>query len=317
MPDKAVVLVVDDAPENIQTLAQALKSDYRIKVATDGRRCLELARQEPFPDVILLDVIMPDMNGYEVIRELKSKPDVADIPVIFVTGKNDAGDEEKGLALGAVDYIGKPFRPSIVQARVKTHVLLKQQRDQLAQLAMCDQLTGLYNRHFLIKAASQKVAYAKRHKEALSALIIDIDNFKRINDLHGHAKGDEVLTAIADCIQGAFRIEDVLGRTVSHQMGQSQDGLLDENTGPEVVARYGGEEFVVLMSPCDVNEAARKAEALRQSVSDLHPGQIDTTISIGVAELRPDENFERLINRADNALYEAKEQGRNRVVTAS
>ncbi len=316
MSNKPVVLIVDDAPENIQAMAQCLKEDYQLKVATDGKRCLELVKQDPIPDLILLDVIMPEMNGYDVIQALKSEANLADIPVIFVTGKTEASDEEKGLALGAVDYISKPFRPSIVKARVKTHVLLKRQRDQLANMAMCDQLTGLYNRYFLIEAAMHKVAYARRHQEALSVLIIDIDHFKEINDNHGHSRGDEVLRLVAESIQSACRKEDILGRTVSHQLSSEDKCVLSEAVDDGVVARYGGEEFVVLLSPCDEAEARDKAEKLRREAEELMPSGIAVTVSIGVAELGADENFESLIKRADDALYQAKDQGRNQVCMA-
>ncbi|MDX1451903.1 MAG: diguanylate cyclase [Oleiphilaceae bacterium] len=308
MKDKPVVLIVDDAAPNIQTLAQCLKDDYRIKVATDGVRCLELVKSDPAPDLVLLDVDMPGMNGYEVITHMKQDEHMADVPVIFVTGMDNDEDEEKGLALGAVDYVVKPVRPAIVRARVKTHVLLKQQRDQLAKMAMCDQLTGLYNRHFLIESAKQKVSFSRRHQQPLSVMILDIDLFKQINDQYGHAMGDQVLTAVGGAIQERCRKEDLLGRPASRESVSE--------SGDAIAARYGGEEFLVLLSPCDLAAAQQKAEQLREAVETLQPSGINVSTSIGVAQLQPEETFEALVSRADSALYRAKEAGRNRVEAA-
>ena len=304
MQEKPVVLIVDDAPQNIQTLAQCLKDDYRLKIATDGARCLQLAQADPVPDLVLLDVNMPGMSGYEVLERFTGSPTLSTIPVIFVTAMDDDADEEKGLKLGAVDYVIKPVRPAIVRARVQTHVTLKQQKDQLKKMAMCDQLTGLYNRHFLISSARQKIAFCKRHRVPLSVMLLDINHFKGINDQHGHAKGDEVLQAVSETISECCREEDLLGRP-------AQEEELD--AGHEA-ARYGGEEFVVMMSPCGLASAEQKAEQLRATIEAAMPSGITTTVSIGVAELKEDESFEALLNRADEALYRAKEAGRNRVM---
>lgn len=304
MQEKPVVLIVDDAPQNIQTLAQCLKDDYRLKIATDGARCLQLAQADPIPDLVLLDVNMPGMSGYEVLEQFTGSPTLSTIPVIFVTAMDDDADEEKGLKLGAVDYVIKPVRPAIVRARVQTHVTLKQQKDQLKKMAMCDQLTGLYNRHFLISSARQKIAFCKRHRVPLSVMLLDIDHFKGINDQHGHAMGDEVLRAVGETIRERCREEDLLGRPAQEE----------ELEGGHVAARYGGEEFVVMMSPCDSASAEQKAEQLRATIEAAMPSGITTTVSIGVAELQEGESFEALLNRADEALYRAKEAGRNRVM---
>ncbi|OMH31700.1 diguanylate cyclase [Motiliproteus sp. MSK22-1] len=300
MKDKSVVLIVDDRPENIQLLASCLKTDYHVKVATSGEKCLELTKNHPELDLILLDVMMPGLNGYEVIRKLKENPETEPIPVIFITGKDGEKEEELGLALGAVDYITKPIRTAIVKARVKTHTTLKRQRDQLSILAMCDQLTGLYNRHYLVEMAGQKIARALRHHHPLSFLMIDIDHFKSVNDRFGHAEGDRVLQAVATALQESCRKEDV-------------------------VARLGGEEFVVMLDQSDISLAIDKAEQLRKQVEDLNLDERSVTVSIGVSVLedlrdtgdktdsRQKDTLDRIINRADKALYQAKEQGRNRV----
>jgi len=293
MSDKALVLIVDDSPTNLQVLAACVKDSHRVKVATNGEQCLKIAQVDPQPDLILLDVEMPGMDGYEVCQHLKSSPHTADIPVIFVTGLQGDKDEEKGLALGAVDYITKPIRPAIVIARVKTHVTLKLQRDKLNKMAFFDQLTGLYNRHYLIDMATKKVARALRHQYDLWVLMIDIDHFKNINDTHGHPMGDEILKEVATT-------------------------LTLDNRSEDIAARLGGEEFLIMFDPCDKDDAMHKATRIIRKIEALNPHDIKVTVSIGMAKLMPeDANFERLLKRADEALYHAKENGRNRIELAS
>ncbi len=317
MSETPVVLIVDDAPENLQALAECLKTGYRIKVAKSGQRCLELAEKDPRPDLILLDVSMPDMDGYEVIKLLKENPSLESIPVIFVTGRDSVNDEEKGLTLGAVDYVTKPYSPIVVRARVNTHIELKQQRDQLKRLAMYDQLTGLYNRHFLIESAKQKVAHSRRHGVSLSLIILDIDHFKQVNDQYGHNEGDLVLKHVAQTIQSVFREDDLLGvGGADGKQKASPEGSGSEAQRSGVVARYGGEEFVVLLSHCRLNDAYNKADSLRAQVENLMPQGRRTTISCGVAELTEGESFDEFVNRADAALYSAKNNGRNQTVKA-
>jgi len=292
MSDKALVLIVDDSPTNLQVLAACVKSAHRVKVSTNGEQCLQIAQTKPHPDLILLDVEMPGMNGYEVCKHLKASPETADIPIIFVTGLMGDEDEEKGLALGAVDYITKPIRPAIVIARVRTHVTLKLQRDKLNKMAFFDQLTGLYNRHYLIDVATKKVARALRHRYDLWVLMIDIDHFKSINDTYGHPMGDAILKLVAEILELDNRSEDI-------------------------AARFGGEEFVMIFDPCNAKNALMKAERIRHKIELLKPHDISLTISIGMAKLvDEDATFDRLLKRADEALYTAKETGRNKVVTA-
>ncbi|NRB23705.1 diguanylate cyclase [Shewanella sp.] len=292
MAEKATILLVDDTRTNIQLLAGCLKHQYRLKIAMNGQRCLELAQNPPFPDLILLDVIMPEMNGYEVCRQLKQNPNTKDIPIIFVTGRDSDEDEEFGLRLGAVDYIAKPIRPAIVKARVSTQIKLKHQSDKLRNMALHDPLTQLYNRHFLIEAAANKLAYVDRHGSQLSMLMIDIDFFKHINDQFGHHAGDLVLKAIAKILK-------------------------DDNRKEDVVARFGGEEFVMLLEHCCLHCAVEKAELLREKIEALAPMGISVTASFGVAQLmRHEQTFVELFSRADAAVYRAKALGRNRVVAA-
>jgi len=288
MEQNPAILIVDDARSNLQLLAELLKDDYCIKVANSGQKALELAQK--IPDLILLDIVMPDMDGYEVCKRLKSDEKTKHIPVIFITGKTGTDDEEHGLTLGAVDFITKPIHPAIVIARVKTHMTIIQQHKQLQHLAMRDQLTGLYNRHYLVDVAAKKMAMAKRHGNALSMIMLDIDHFKAINDEHGHAVGDVVLREVAAILNKNCRAEDV-------------------------AARMGGEEFVMLLDFCKASDCGSKAEQLRQQLEKLMPNNIRVTSSFGVTEYTLDDRtFELFFNRADKALYAAKENGRNQVV---
>lgn len=235
--------------------------DYNLKVAFNGKRCLELAENDPIPDLILLDVIMPNMDGYEVCKQLKANSVTQNIPIIFVTGKDSDEEEEFGLQLGAVDYITKPIRPAIVIARVDTQIILKQQSDTLRSMALHDQLTHLYNRHYLIEAATNKISHIVRHGGCLSLMMIDIDHFKQVNDNFGHQSGDMVLKAVAQV-------------------------LFDHNRKEDVVARFGGEEFVILLDNCSLLDTKDKAEQLRVSIEQLIPQNISVTASFGIAELK-------------------------------
>lgn len=282
----STVLLVDDSPSNIRVMAAVLQERYRVKTATSGQQCLDMALKHK-PDLILLDIEMPGISGYETCRELKDMSETRDIPIIFVTGRDNIEDEELGLRIGAVDYITKPIRPVILSARVDTHVTLKRQQDRLLQLAMHDQLTGLYNRHYMLEMVEQRIARARRHNTPLTTLIIDLDHFKKINDTHGHIAGDQILEQVSALLQRQCRTEDT-------------------------IARFGGEEFIVLMEPCSLNQAHYKAEVMRHQISELMPSSIPVTVSIGAAELSDhDENFNDLLKRADDALYRAKENGRN------
>lgn len=288
-----VLLIVDDVATNVQTLAQIFKEEYHLKIATNGMRALELAEMEPMPDLILLDVAMPDMSGYDVCRLLKEKRSTEEIPVIFVTGRDTVEDEEYGFALGAVDYIVKPVRPVIAKARVKTHITIKRQRDMLEEIAIRDQLTGLYNRHMLTEELERKVSYARRHHEPLSLIMVDLDHFKAVNDTFGHLAGDGVLQGVANILIHNARREDT-------------------------AARFGGEEMVLLMDKCEAANAFAKAEKMRLEIEALHPEGINVTASFGIAELTPEmKTGQDLMKKADDALYRAKEEGRNRVVLAS
>ena len=289
-PQKPTILIVDDVSTNIIVLTAVLKNDYKIEVATSGQQCLDIAAEKDVIDLILLDIGMPEMDGIETCRQLKNSKYTADIPVIFVTARDGVSDEKEGFQIGAVDYITKPINPTIVSARVKTHITIKQQRDELTRMATHDQLTGLHNRHYLVGVADQKISQSRRHQTDLSLLMMDIDHFKNINDSHGHHKGDLVLKEVSRFLRHNCRDEDI-------------------------VARFGGEEFVMLLEHCDVRHALSKAEKIRAGIEKLNPEGIKVTLSIGLSEINmANVSFTEFLNQADDALYKAKNNGRNCVV---
>ena len=293
MKDKSVVLIVDDVASNIQILASLLKDKYHLKIANNGARALELAINEPYPDLILLDIAMPGMDGYEVLQRLQENIITANLPVIFVTGSDSIKEEEKGLELGAVDYITKPISPAIVKARINTHLMIKHQRDELIYNASHDQLTGLYNRHVLSEEGQRKFSRAHRKGDDLSVIILDIDHFKNVNDTYGHLMGDKVLITIADILKNGMRNEDF-------------------------AARFGGEEFIVMLEGCDVDFAEEIAQKLRKEIESKVTDDIVVTASFGVCQLcEKHDTFELLLKSADEALYRAKDSGRNRVEVCS
>jgi diguanylate cyclase (GGDEF)-like protein len=291
------LLVVDDQPINIQTLYHIFHADHEVFMATGGQPALDFCRDNPLPDLVLLDVVMPGMDGLETCRRLKADPATRDIPVIFVTAQSDPLDETRALEAGGVDFISKPVNPAVVRARVKTHLTLKAQSDLLRALAFVDGLTGVANRRRFDEALQAEWRRCRRSASPLTLLMIDIDHFKRFNDHYGHQSGDACLQRVAGALKACF--------------GRSHD----------LVARYGGEEFSCLMPECDLAAGRVKAEELRATVAALDiphaasPTQGHVTLSIGVATARPDGDGapDGLIAAADAALYEAKSGGRDRV----
>ncbi|HKM32766.1 MAG TPA: response regulator, partial [Oscillospiraceae bacterium] len=290
------VLIVDDMPTNISLLAAALDEDYDIRVATSGREALVLAHSTNPPDIILLDIRMPDLDGYEVFSKLSNEADTRDIPVIFLTGICEAQSEEYGLKLGAIDYIKKPFSIPIVKAKIKNHLELKQYKDFLRENTWLDQLTQIANRRRFDEMWALEVKRSKRLGSFLSLLMIDIDKFKDYNDTYGHLQGDECLRRVAAVIKSTAR----------------RPG--------DLAARWGGEEFLCLLPDTDPKGAREIAERTRQAVLDLGLEHSATdmgivTVSVGVvtSDAECENCYDELIKRVDSALYHAKESGRNRV----
>ena len=298
LTDKATVLVVDDTPDNLALMSGLLKNHYQVKVANNGETALKIAATAPPPDLILLDVMMPVMDGLEVCRQLKKNPQTENIPVIFVTAKNEECDEEIGLNLGAVDYIAKPFSVPITLARIRNHIRLKQQADLLESISLVDALTHIPNRRRFDEALNAEWKRAAREKTLLSLLMIDIDHFKEYNDHYGHGAGDVCLQSVAAALLASV----------------SRPG--------DLVARYGGEEFVAILPETNKEAAAHIAKGLCQGIHDLklphaHSGASPfITISIGCATVMPSgetSSSKTLLDEADKMLYQAKKTGRNRV----
>jgi len=292
--DRSRILIVDDERINIDILNSLLKPDHKIMVATDGEQAIEAAVSGQ-PDLILLDILLPGLDGHQVCRKLKSDPATRTIPIIFITVMGDAENETMGFALGAVDYIPKPFNSAVVKARVGVHLRLKRQNDMLENLASRDALTGVPNRRAYDQACAEEWRRCQREKQPISIFMIDVDLFKQYNDNYGHGAGDESLSRIAKAINACIR----------------RPG--------DMVARYGGEEFVVIMSGTHSDGAMQMAQQFHDAIADLaisHAHSVvapHVTICVGVATTRRtnDVTLEQLSEAADKMLYQAKDSGRN------
>ena len=297
IPERQTILVIDDEKANLKILSELFKAKVNIILAKNGTQGIEKIIKFK-PDLILLDIIMPGMSGFEVIKQLKKNKETSAIPVIFITGLTDVVDESKGLALGACDYIQKPFHIDIVFSRVNLHLKLAAQRIQLEQLANVDSLTCVPNRRKFYEIFALEWRMSVRKNTPLSLIMIDIDYFKQYNDQYGHVAGDRALKKVAQVI---FK-----------QLKRPFD----------FVARYGGEEFVVLLPNTPAQDAISIMESCCQAVEDLKIGHEKNTsnkyltISIGGVNCFPTQQMcsEATFKLADDMLYQAKEEGRNCVV---
>jgi diguanylate cyclase (GGDEF)-like protein len=293
---KQTILIVDDTPANIEILCEVLDSEYEVLFATSGTDALSIAVDQS-PDLILLDVVMPEMNGYQVCRHLKEDKRTQSIPVIFVTAMDQEEDEAKGLNVGAIDYLTKPIRPPIVKARVRNHLELKRYRDFLENLSSTDGLTGIFNRRRFDETLDSEWRRARRAASPLSLILMDIDLFKSYNDHYGHLAGDDCLRRLAQVLSDCVRRPS------------------------DLVARYGGEEFACLLPNTDANGAMQVANHILEATNNLniphaHSSVADrVTVSIGVTTIIPvtGQPVSQLIQRADELLYTAKGSGRNQV----
>ncbi|HEY9064439.1 MAG TPA: diguanylate cyclase [Burkholderiaceae bacterium] len=293
------LLVVDDQPVNIQALYRIFAPDHRVLMATSGAKALALCKDDP-PDLILLDVVMPEMDGHEVCRQLQADEATRNIPVIFVTSHTHADEETEGLRLGAVDFIAKPVNPAVVRARVRTHLTLKRQSDLLRRMVFIDGLTGVANRRCFDERLDAEWRRAARASLPLALLMLDVDHFKRFNDRYGHQAGDHCLRQVASAISGGLR------------------------RGGDLVARYGGEEFACILPETDLEGALAVGAGIDQAVRALEIPHADSdvcatvTVSIGVAMGLPhrDGDPAPLLALADTQLYRAKHTGRGRACGA-
>ena len=294
--ERPKILVVDDEAINIKLLCEALEDQCEVLFATSGHRALAVAATHQ-PDLILLDIKMPEMDGYAVCRALKGDDLLRNIPVIFITALDSEADESVGLKLGAVDYIAKPFNPDLLRLRVTNHLEMKRQRDLLGRLSLMDSLTELPNRRAFDERFNLEWRRAIRAQAPLTVIMIDIDHFKGYNDSCGHLAGDGCL------------------RRVAHALAEHV------NRASDFLGRYGGEEFVCLLPGIDAGEALLIAGRFRSGIENLvivHPASSVSpwvTVSLGAATGYPslDNSKEFLLAAADQQLYRAKGEGRNRV----
>ena len=293
---KPKLLVVDDQPINIQVMYQAFAGDYQVFMATTGAQALTICKDNP-PDLILLDVVMPGMDGFEVCQRLKSDEVTRNIPVIFVTAHTDSAQESHGLGLGAVDFIAKPVNPAVVRARVKTHLTLKFQSDLLRKLVFLDGLSGVFNRRYFDQQFTMEWARAVRSSSPLSLIMVDVDCFKLFNDRYGHQGGDDCLRHIAAGLKGCLK------------------------RPADLIARYGGEEFACILPDTHFDDALVLASELEHRIRSLRIVHSDSvvaevvTISVGLATRTVDSvgDASQLLGLSDTQLYLAKQSGRGRV----
>ncbi len=295
------ILVADNSMVVRAVLRRQLETDgHTVVEAVNGAEAIDACR-EYHPDVILLDVEMPVLDGHATLERLKADPQLKDIPVVFLTGRVDTADVVNGLRLGAHDYLRKPFEANELMARVSAALRTKWLQDELRtrnaeldRVSRIDMLTNIYNRRHLDEHLRSVISAARRHDRSVGVLIVDIDHFKDVNDEHGHLAGDAVLREVAARLQQAMRTEDALGR-------------------------WGGEEFLAVLTDTPPDGVRVMAERLRQVIAaapfTLDDGsQIRVTVSVG--HTNGTEGAEVLVHRADDALYVAKAEGRNRVAAA-
>lgn len=290
------ILIIDDSHLHANQLGAILEDDYEISIAHTAEEGLRLVNRDNF-SLVLLDVIMPEMDGFTLLKKLQEQIITQSVPVILITSLSDVADEEHGFKLGAVDYITKPFHPLIVKARVNTHIKLYNYRKQVEYQSRIDQLTGVANRRQHDYFSEIKWNEAIRLQVPFSVCMFDIDHFKAYNDTFGHPAGDKVITAVA--------------KTASSYLQRSTDFF----------ARYGGEEFVAFMLGNNPDTAFEHFKKIRQAIEDLHIEHPDNvskwvTVSIGGITVTPKagKSYDFYLKLADTMLYDAKHYGRNRVV---
>jgi len=305
---KTLILVVDDNAQNLKVLGNILKenSRYGLAFAMNGFEALEFINATP-PDMVLLDIMMPEMDGYEVCEKIKQNPATANIPVIFITAKTEPEDIVKGFRAGGVDYVTKPFYEAELLMRIRTHLELKMSRDllmqknlelteayeKIEQLALTDSLTGLANRRNIMNMMSIEVSRCGRNGGSFALIMSDIDFFKNVNDNYGHDTGDYVLKRISDIMRENLRQQDV-------------------------VSRWGGEEFLIMLPYTDLQKAVSVAEKLREAVKGAEMSfagaRFSITMTFGVSEFDKNLGLEKAIKKADDALYLGKHTGRDKVL---
>lgn len=295
------VLIVDDTPANVGVIYNNLLPEgYQMLIAPSGEKALEIIETSP-PDLVLLDVMMPPgIDGFETCSRIRLRDDCRLVPIIFVTAMGDSDSIVNGFKVGGVDYVSKPIEGAELRARVRTHLRIGELVSRLESLSRTDALTGTNNRRYWWERLDAAWAQAIEDQSSVAVVMLDVDNFKDINDRVGHHGGDECLRQIT--------------------------GIIDRCADPEgmVVGRYGGEEFVVLLAGVGLDAAAAVAERIRDDVArkevstSVSAQSVCMTVSAGVAAAMPrtGDSPDELMKNVDLALYAAKDAGRNRVVVA-
>ncbi|MGO2477562.1 MAG: diguanylate cyclase [Pseudoalteromonas sp.] len=297
MSQQAKILIVDDDPLNRLVLEKTLQHEYQVCLMPSGEKALTFVKSNHV-DLIILDIMMPGIDGYEVLVELKENPTTQAVPVIFISANDSHDDEAKGLELGAMDYITKPFSTAIVRARVRNQLMIKQKNDLLEMLASIDGLTEIPNRRYLDDNLARERRRSRRNGTPLSVMLMDIDHFKRYNDCYGHRAGDDCLKQVAHALVAVCQ------------------------RGSDFVARYGGEEFAAVLPNMGKYDAMEFANKLRNAVKSLnipHRASLNAeciTISIGVATTENGQVYAEhaLLEEADLGLYQAKDNGRDQII---
>jgi diguanylate cyclase (GGDEF)-like protein len=287
------VLIIDDSVDFLRIAkARLAKEGYEVLCATGGPDGLRTARAQQ-PDLVLLDLDMPEMSGFEVCRQLKADANLCMTPVIFLSGSASSEDKVRGLDVGAVDYVTKPFDAFELRARVRAALRTKHMQDLLIKFGQIDPLTELWNRRALTARLQEEWNRISRHGGVMTLVMADIDHFKQVNDVYGHPLGDELLCRVAAVVREECRTTDV-------------------------AARYGGDELAILCPEADEREAAELAERCRRGVESIRmhtpKGELRVTMSMGVCDSLGATGPSDLIAQADQTLYEAKQAGRNCVV---
>ncbi len=294
------VLVVDDSPIDLHLIINGLSDHFSVSFASSAHEALCLVTQLPQPDLILLDIIMPEMDGYQVCQRLKAEESTSGIPVIFLSSRDGPLDKTKGFNAGGVDYVTKPIQLEELEARIQTHIRLKEQSQYLEAMAFFDPLTQVANRRKYNEVLQREWARCIRYHHQMSMILVDIDYFKEYNEAYGHAQGDNCLISVCRLLEGvSCRPADIF-------------------------ARIGGEEFVLLLPDCNAIGAVQKAEQMLKIIRDakinhkLSPSNAYLSISLGVATVYPSRGHSALslFQAADDAMFTAKRDGRNRYCIA-
>ena len=290
------ILIVEDGIIGQKMLVDTLQDTYYVNVVSTGKEAMRMVRRFR-PHLILLDIILPDANGFDILKELKENQSTQNIPVIVITGLDTDADEEKALRLGAVDYVRKPFNKVLVNARVKTHIKIVEQLLTIEKLSFYDALTDLANRRKFDYHMEYEWQRALRKKTTIGLLLLDLDNFKNYNDTYGHRQGDIMLKAVADVLKNTLK------------------------RATDIPCRWGGEEFAVLIPEISQEEVLLIAEKIRSRIEALEVPRsnsdeitrITSSLSAICAIPYQCQQLESFLESADCLLYQAKKEGRNRV----